>query len=225
MTEIILNINDNPLVKEMRDTISLFYPIGSNTNEYLSSGRTLGEITSLKINQLIAGELPVSCNQLTNNLTQEFSDDKVFSELERQFPNYAFTIELSKQDDSNFTVINFLKITISLIGDFFTVFHEEMITHKNISSTRTTFSPLITRVISSKSVTADDENHQFNKVKNMVETVFPEYQFVAHEILFRTKLSGATPYGQFEDDPDKEYSFYNFLFDIDYSESNFRLAP
>jgi hypothetical protein len=115
-------------IKRMRDLISSFYPLDNNNANKTSLGyQHLLEITTEKINLLIAGKLHTLCSQLINSLHQNLKNLKISPDLEKQFPSYAFTIELVTNDNELITVISSIKLTISMLGDYYTMFHDEMI--------------------------------------------------------------------------------------------------
>jgi hypothetical protein len=221
-----ISIEENAVLQKLIESVENFYSLKSpDLNNSYSGYKDLLNITTLKINQLIAEKLPVSCNQLINNTVSTFNNFVVITEIEKQFPNYAISVELLRRDLKEVTIIYSLKLRLSLLTNFFTIFHEETIIHKNASSSRSYFIPIITRILSSKSLIADDGNNNFNMLKGIVEDIFPEYGFVGHELLFKTTLKNATPHG-FEPNLSLEYPLYNFLFDKEYDTLSYPyLAP
>lgn len=209
-------VEENPLVPELIKTTLKHYPVGfSFPNEAYPGYLDLRAVIASKIDQLIAGKLPESYYRLVEMLIKEFDTSRVITEIERQFPNYAFTIELLKKELKEVTLVYNLKLKLSLLAKCYTVFHEEMIIHNSISINSVGFAPLITSTLSSKLAVVDAEGTYFNPLRQMVESVFTEYNYINHYLLFKNKVKNATPYG-FEPDPSNEFPLYSFLFDNDY---------
>lgn len=211
-----INIEANSEINDLIAMVSKFYPVEFRVSNTKYPGyQDLLHITTLKINQLITGELPDSCNQLIKGVEEAFSQFEIMPEIEKQFPNYAITIELLRSDLKEVTIIYRLKLRMSLLTRFFTVFHEETIVHKNASSQHSYFLPVITHVLSSSSLLADSEKKHFSLLIKTVEEIFRDYSYISHYSLFKTKIKRATPHG-FDPDASVEYPLYNFLFDTDY---------
>ncbi|RZK38720.1 MAG: hypothetical protein EOO90_21355 [Pedobacter sp.] len=197
--------------------VSQYYPIETDlSNESFEGYQKLLAITHVKINQVIDDDLPASFNKLINEVSKEFKDFKVFSEIYKQFPNYALRIELLNKDFEEVSVTYNLKLRLSLLTNFFTVFFEEVILHKNMSYGPTIYFPLTTNVLSSRLEFIENGKSDLNKLKAIVQEIFKEYGYISHISLFNTKILNGIPHG-FLADPEVQYPLYSFLFDNDYS--------
>lgn len=216
--QINISAEKNSILPELMQSVSSFYPIGLQTaNDSFPGYVSLIEKTTLKINQLITGELPDFCNKLIQETEEEFSQFKVLTEMDKQFPNYAVTVELLNKDYNEVTIVYNLRLRISLLTNFFTIFHEESIIHKDSSTHHQYFIPIVTNIISSQSIITDEGGTHFNALKNIARAIFPDYKFAGHQLLFCTKITNGVPYRIDQDLSGIEYSLYDFLFDNEYS--------
>jgi len=212
-----INIEPNSDLEEMTKAVSKFYPLNQEIeNSSFSGYQVLVDTISAKFDQLLNGKSPSLYDQLIDELKQEFSDFKIMREIDRQFPNYAVTIELSKQDLADFLIYKTLRLRISLLTGFFTVFHEEIIYHKGVSSMSFTHMPVITTLVSGNSKIVDEHGYYFKQVKAIAEKIFPEHKFFGHYLLFFTKLKNGVPHGFLDSQYGTDFPLYNFLFDYDF---------
>ena len=202
-----------------------YYPIGFNISNHMYPGyKALTEMIAIKITQLATGDFPTPCDKLARELQQIFKPSSVGILLEHQFPNYAFSLELQKIDSETVTITYRLHLRISLLVNYYTIFHEESIAHKNISSLPHNFTPLITRTISTHAEIVDSHDIYFKDLKRLTESAFPDYKFVSHNLLFRTKVTNGIPYGFDGDAFGTSFPLYNFLFGSDINR-NLHISP
>lgn len=222
-----IDLEPNPDLEEMMKAVNKFYPLNHEIeNSSFSGYQILIGLISSKIDTLIKKELPSPFDQLIYQLQQQFSGFDIKNEIDRQFPNHAVTIELSKQDLIDFLIIKTLRLRISLLTGFFTIFHEEIIYHKEVSSMWTTQAPVITTLVSGSSKIVDEQGDYFKHLKTITEKIFPSHKFVDHYLLFATKLKNGVPHGFWDDQYGTAFPLYNFLFDFDFvSPSNSVIAP
>ncbi len=210
-----INMGQNSELDEMMMAIERFYPLNHKMENGLFLGyRELCDILYLKNNQLAKGAMPKAFELLVTRLQKEFDGFEIIKETERQFPNYAVSIELSNKDSDDLITVKSLRLRISLLTSFFTIFHEDTILHKGILDF--TQAPVTTALVSSHSMIVDEQGLYLDRLKAITEKIFPDYQFVGHYLLFAIRLKNAVPYGFPGSLYGADFPLYNFLFDYDF---------
>lgn len=174
------------------------------------------KIISQKITNIIDDKLPDFCKHLEEEVNVKFKDYLVSTEFYSQFPNYPITIELGRKSYPDIDLIYNLKVRISLLTNYFTVFYEEISIHKSCSSMITKFEPVRLRLISSKSEIIDPVAVNFYSLIDAVKKCFSDYNFVGHHLLFNNLIAKRVPYGVFDYIPKKDFPIYAFLFHNEY---------
>ncbi|TZF82287.1 hypothetical protein FW774_16515 [Pedobacter sp. BS3] len=195
-----------------------YYPVGFDIpNTQYSGYQNLLKIIEQKIDLLIDQKLPDECEALVKSVRESFGDYAIITEFERQFPNYCLTIKLLHKDLDEISIYYYLKLKISLLTNYFTIFYNELIHHKNIPAWPGRFVPLRTSVISSNIMLVDQEQKYLNILAAIVKECFPNYTFVNHRLLFNRRVRYGTPHGMEDNNLTIQYPLYNFLFDNDHT--------
>lgn len=217
LPNISLSLGSDPILKDALTSIDRYYIFDTN----ISSGKHIGSrmlmsIVEDKINLLISDKVPVLFAKVSNAINLNFNSLRVLSELERQFPSYAFSLIISEKELPEVRITNSLKIRISLLTKAFTIFHEERIEHNGIPQRIGASNPYVTHVLSSCSSIADSGNMYFTEVKEILHKALINYNFIGHELLFKRKVNNVISYGTDDQTEENEFSLYSLLFDSDF---------
>ncbi|SDC57670.1 hypothetical protein [Pedobacter soli] len=198
-------------------TIYRYYAIGvGEPNTFYKGYQDLTNIITEKINRLIAGDMPVVCAELSGEVKQAFPNYTVRTSYHKQFPNYAIEIELPKKEYPEIHLIYHLKLRISLLTKYYTLFFEEMTLHQNIKSGLSGQQPLRSIAVSSALTNLPESEQMVTALKEIIKKIFPDYHFVSHRLLMSRKIKGGYPHGADHNPYKDEFSIYNFLFDNEY---------
>ncbi|WP_293305060.1 hypothetical protein [Pedobacter sp. UBA5917] len=213
--EIKISVSDNPFF-DLVKAVYQYYPIGTgDVNEAFPGYGRLTAIVKDKIEKLISNTLSEACSKLNSDILNSFRNLTVLNSYHHQFPNYAMDIRFPKIEYPEVDLNYKLSLRISLLTNYYTIFFEEVILHKNLKVGSNQSLPMSLTVSSSIAHITDAEN-MVQKLKTIVETNFPDYKFVNHQLLFSRKIQGGYPHGADGNPFNKEYSLYDFLFDNEY---------
>lgn len=211
--QITIQPNAPTLLVELIHATHRYYPIGFELeNEQYDGFKEAIDIVGQKISSLTKDHLPVEVKELETNIKNLFKTLTVMNEIHRQFPNYAFAVNLTEEDFPNLSRVLLLRIRISLLTKHYTYFYEEHIIHK---TSKAFGSPVHTTVVSSELIGNEHDPELINQLRTTIEKSFPGYSYANHELLFQTKIEYGTPYGEMAIPTYKYYSLYQFLFDND----------
>lgn len=212
-----INIQTDPNLEkiELLQSIHKYYPIGLvNFNDQYEGFKALKSILENKINRVIDKTLPYECYDLVSKLQKNFGVENAFDENHRQFPCYSYFINLREDKISNFRVVKLLKIKISLLVKFFTVFQETIIL--SIPGTLPKKNSIIYKIITEYE---NSDNGRAFLEKNINES-FPSYKSIDYSLLLNTKIHAGIPFGL--DHSEKTcFPIYAFLFDNDLEPFNY----
>ncbi|QNN41052.1 hypothetical protein [Pedobacter roseus] len=216
--EIKISVCDNPFF-DLVKAVYQYYPIGTrDVNEAFPGYGKLTTIVKDKVERLISNTLPAAPSKLDSDIRNSFNNLAVLISYHHQFPNYAIDIRLPKIEYVEVGLNYKLSLRISLLTNYYTIFFEEVILHKNLKAGFNQTPSMSFAVSSSIGHIADAEN-MVQILKTIVETNFPDHKFVNHVLLFSRKIQGGYPHGADGNPFNKEYSLYNFLFDNEYQVS------
>ena len=223
--EIEISSNEYNPIYDLVKAVHKYYPIGLNEpNDFYAGYQQLKGILAEKINKLMANSLPAECLRLEEDTQSLFKNYPVLNSYHRQFPNYALDIKLPDKKYPEIQLSYHLKIRISLLTNYYTLFFEEVALHKNIMRSLISLNPMVSYAVSSTLVGIDGSQKMIENMKNVIQTHFPNHQFVNHNLLMLRKMHGGYPHGTDPNPYNNENSFYNFLFDNEYSTFNLSIG-
>jgi len=213
--EIKISVGDSPFF-DLVKAVYQYYPIGTrDVNEaFLGYGKLIA-IVKDKVERLISKTLPAAPSKLDSDIRNSFNNLTVLNRYHHQFPNYAMDIRFPKIEYPEVDLNYKLSLRISLLTNYYTIFFEEVILHKNLKA-GSNQAPSMSFAVSSSIGHIADARNMVQTLKTMVETNFPDHKFVNHALLFSRKIQGGYPHGADGNQFNKEYSLYNFLFDNEY---------
>ena len=153
---------------------------------------------------------------LKEMMSAEFVDFYDISYL--QFPNYVFKIVLNTSEKDYTKQSSSIFLVISLLTKFYTVFYEE---NMNFIGLHDLWPSCEVNLLSEVNFNFDAEGAFFQKLKNIAQQVFPDYNFISHTVLLSYTIKIGTPYGQFAK---RDATLYEYLFDMGYAYRNTVLA-
>jgi hypothetical protein len=213
--EIKISVGDNPFF-DLVKAVYQYYPIGTgDINEAFPGYGRLNAIVKDKIERLVANTLPVAPSKLDSDVRNSFNNLTVLNSYHHQFPNYAMDIRFPKIEYPEVDLNYKLSLRISLLTNYYTIFFEEVIFHKNLRA-GSDQAPSMSFAVSSSIGHIADAGNIVQTLKTIVGTNFPDHKFVNHALLFSRKIRGGYPHGADGNPFNKEYSLYNFLFDNEY---------
>lgn len=208
----------DPTIANLIQATHKYFPIGFSTlKENYPGYSILLNIIEAKINSLTEGKPPEIIKNLIIDIDKEIVTLGIEDMLHKQFPNYALSIVLYKNDSNEIHTTIRLNIRISLIANYFTLYFEEVSIHKNVSSLQHEFLPVRTHILSSSSALINNDQYIYNTVANLTKTYFPDFDLIKHYPLFTTEVRYGIPHGVLETFPPVIYPIYAFLFDNEYT--------
>ena len=205
--------NKNEILNDLIKAIHNYYPIEQAIlNEEFEGYKVLQKLIDTKIHGLTNGQLPKECYALVKEIESFFVNCPINVHFYTNFPSYSIGIELAN-DTSDYTRrTSWLNVSISLLTNYFTVFFEERNLFNGFKEQNNKNMPILFRILSSKNHNIDTENIFVEKIKDIVATLFTEYKYINHRLLFNYKLPNGIPIGFFDPIPNF-YPIYAFLFD------------
>ncbi|TZF82292.1 hypothetical protein FW774_16540 [Pedobacter sp. BS3] len=205
-----LKENGLPIV-DLIKTIHHYYPIGLLNEEATAHYPGYQELCLLlerKINDIINNNLPEHCYKLFIQLKEQFSNQKftVFDENYLQFPAYSYRINISEIQIENFRIITDIKIKISNLASYYTIFKEITIFDR-VAPLGQTSERLAMYVIINK---VDDM--ELAGICDTINNFFSGYEYLDHRLLMNIKITGGVPHGLQHLDK-ITFPIYSFLFD------------
>lgn len=202
--------------------IHKFYAIGMpHLNEQHAGYQRIKNIVADKINQLMAGKLPDSCQTLIASVEEQFNGLQVFNNLHQQFPNVDLSIKLLETNENNIERLLLLNLKISLLSNHFLIYYEDIYTFKQYKTVK--HHQVRVRMISSVNEEADPTGKHYQTLLKMVTNCYPSHTQVNHRWVFTRFIKGGAPFNIQDYAQGDEYPIYNFLFGMEHINSDYRI--
>lgn len=195
-TDITISHNVHSVINELLTSVYLHYPVG-----YLEYRNFYGGY--IKMEKIVSDKFNYECNdsKSTSNifgavLGQQWPEMKIENRNHLNFPNYNFKIHLPEFLNQDLSVNRSIEICISLICNYYTVY---MISEYHLKQLESEInSPIIQPFISYSYLfgQSDKEKVILAFIHDQIAKLFPNKNFVAHDILMSHKLSGIFPFRQ-----------------------------
>lgn len=150
-------------------------------------------------------------------IQQSFPQLHTKIERNRTFPSIAITtiLNMGKQPERAFS--HSIKMKISLLAPYFTIYHEEsIIASKDLHILG---QPVWVNLLSQTDSVQDPDGQIVKVMHEAVQQCFPDYKFAKHVFLLNRKVEQSIPYTSpagFFHLENKEYSLFDLLFDNEY---------
>ncbi|MDT3401847.1 hypothetical protein [Mucilaginibacter terrae] len=201
-------INHN--YEELKSVIEHYYSGDYELDDYKL-------INELLENKLFIDKAYYEADQLRQAIEQNFPNLHVKIERNRKFPSIAITIMLNCEQQPERAVAHYIKIKISLLCPYFTIYHEEsIIANKDLHQLA---HPVLVNLLSAADKTQDPDEVMVNFIYEAVLLMLSDYKFAKHTFLLNRKAGQFIPYTApvgFYQLERKEYSLFDLLFDNEY---------
>jgi len=188
-----------------------YYPVGFYMSNVQYEGfQELQEILLSKHNNVSRNSMPDDIKKLGEKLKSHFSHLPVHFEDYKQFPSYSIVIELGHHHHDGVQHLLRLVIKISLLVNYYTIYFEDIIKYNHL---RYGLGPVNTTVVSFQMQREKDHAQHVNAVEGFLKECFPDYFFVAHELLFALKIKYGNLIDEELETANQTKAIFSFLFD------------
>lgn len=206
------------ILLNLLETVHKYYPVGipqlyTSYPGYIA----MQKITEGKIS-LVQGDRDYEWKSFINEIESHFSAYKVYNLSYFQFPGFSLTIEIESQNIGACTLGRYIRLNMSLLCNYFTVFGEDIYNFENYNASSTSREPILSRIVYSKQADKAIILEGIEFLKMTFEKMFKNYKFVEHNILFEYSILGTGAFGDMEIDSAKDSpTIYRLLFEHDIS--------
>jgi hypothetical protein len=199
-----------PLVFEIMKCLDGYYLFGlPNLQRQYKGEAEMSKIVSKKIVNIQAGK-GNNWTDLMGTIKEKVAGE-LFDRAYYQFPSYDATIELEKGTKGAIELTTNLNIGISLLGNYYTVYFEDLAKARGFSSDPSN-DPTWILYYSKKAVNGEALTQKLNDVRGYIEQHFIGFTFVPHDLLFTYKIKHTLPFQISWEFLGTEYPIYDFLF-------------
>jgi hypothetical protein len=204
--------SDNQLKIKLLENVYKTYPIGQyNLLHQWPGYKEAVRLVTNKIDRECNDKQSIS-NVLYERLTAELPGIQIDNQNYYQFPNYVVKLQLENVHQSTVQHTFQLQLTISLLAPYYTLFFVDE--YRITLNEKNPFGGGMFTIFSLTQSQGRISNSVTQSIQQVMKNLFPDKDFVYHQLLFGPKLMGSVPYnGEWSPNPaDNAYMLFDLLF-------------